>query len=132
MRFSYYKTANHTASCSVVWCSALLLVVQLCHFAGSFGVVFTVCTVWWTLLVLIVDEERESEVKREKLLWVKEKRSRKRVKWIKNWIMLDLKWKIKKRSVRWVVKYVFFIYILNLSMNALIIWLLFKKIKVRR
>ena len=28
VRFYYYKTANRTAPCSVVWCGALLLVVR--------------------------------------------------------------------------------------------------------
>ena len=37
MRFSYYKTANCIASCGVV---------QLCHFAGGFGMVFAVCAVY--------------------------------------------------------------------------------------
>ena len=35
VRFSYYKTANHTAPCSVVWYDALLLAVWLYHFAGG-------------------------------------------------------------------------------------------------
>ena len=35
VRFSYYKTTNRTASCGVVWCDALLLAVQLYHFAGG-------------------------------------------------------------------------------------------------
>ena len=35
--FSYYKTANRTAPCDVV---------QLCHFAGGFDVIFAVYAVW--------------------------------------------------------------------------------------
>ena len=35
VRFSYYKTANHTAPCSMVWYDALLLAVWLYHFAGG-------------------------------------------------------------------------------------------------
>ena len=31
VRFSYYKTANHTAPCSVVWCGALLLAMRCCY-----------------------------------------------------------------------------------------------------
>ena len=33
-------------------CDALLLVVWLCHFAGSFGVVFVICAVWRTPIVV--------------------------------------------------------------------------------
>ena len=54
VRFFYYKTANRTAPCGVVRCSALLLavwcgcviVVRLCHFAGGLGAVFAVCAVY--------------------------------------------------------------------------------------
>ena len=31
VRFFYYKTANHTALCGVVRCSALLLAVWCCY-----------------------------------------------------------------------------------------------------
>ena len=50
MRLSYYKTANRTAPCNVVWCGALLLAVWLCHFVGGFGAVCAVYAVWWTPL----------------------------------------------------------------------------------
>ena len=51
VRFSYYKTANRTASCGVVQCDAVRCTitcsaVQLCHFAGGFGAVFAVYVVW--------------------------------------------------------------------------------------
>ena len=46
VQFSYYKTANCTAPCGVVRCTITCGVVWLCHFAGDFGAVFTVCAVW--------------------------------------------------------------------------------------
>ena len=36
MRFSYYKTANHTASCGMVWCTITCGTVQLYYFASDF------------------------------------------------------------------------------------------------
>ena len=51
MRFSYYKTANRTAPCDVercgaVQCTITCSAVWLCHFAGGFGMIFTVCAVY--------------------------------------------------------------------------------------
>ena len=43
VQFSYYKTANRTASCGVE--TALHHAVWLCHFAGSFGAIFAVCAI---------------------------------------------------------------------------------------
>ena len=41
MRFSYYKTANHTTlcgavRCGAVWCTFTCGAVWLCHFMGGF------------------------------------------------------------------------------------------------
>ena len=46
VRFSYYKTANHTAPCGVVQCTITCGAVRLCHFAGGFGAIFVVCAVY--------------------------------------------------------------------------------------
>ena len=51
MRFSYYKTANRTAPCDVERCGAVQCTITcgavwLCHFAGGFGMIFTVCAVY--------------------------------------------------------------------------------------
>ena len=42
VQFSYYKTANRTMPCGVVWCGA----VRLCHFTDDFGAIFMVCAVY--------------------------------------------------------------------------------------
>ena len=44
VRFSYYKTANRTAPCSVVRCSAILLAVR-CGYA-ILRAVFVIYAVW--------------------------------------------------------------------------------------
>ena len=41
VQFSYYKTANCNAPCTIT-CGA----VRLCHFTGGFGMIFAVCAVW--------------------------------------------------------------------------------------
>ena len=51
MRFFYYKTANCTVPCGVVWCGVVRCTitcgaVQLCHFVGGFGAVFVACAVY--------------------------------------------------------------------------------------
>ena len=45
VQFSYYKTANRTASCGVVRYNITCGVVRLCHFTGGFGAVFAVYAV---------------------------------------------------------------------------------------
>ena len=45
IRFSYYKTANCIASCSVVHYYLLCGAMRLCHFAGGFDAIFAVCEV---------------------------------------------------------------------------------------
>ena len=46
MWFSYYKTANRIAPCSVVRCTINCGAVRLCYFVGSFGAIFAICAVY--------------------------------------------------------------------------------------
>ena len=76
--------------------------------------------VWGLILgwVLIVGEEREREMVRKRERDNEEKREiaigeerwwrreRKRVKWIKNWIVLGVMWKIIN-EIRWFIKWCF-------------------------
>ena len=53
VRFSYYKTANCTASCSVVRCGAVRCtitcgVIRLYHFTDNFSAIFMICAVYAT------------------------------------------------------------------------------------
>ena len=41
---------HHAVQCTIT-CDAM----QLCHFASNFGAIFAVCTIWWTLLLILVE-----------------------------------------------------------------------------
>ena len=46
MQFFYYKIVNYTTPCGAVQCIVTCSAIRLCHFAGNFSAIFTVCAAW--------------------------------------------------------------------------------------